>query len=48
MQQTAFGDVEVDAFARVDRADGTVEFYRIANGEHVRISEAEYVEGGGA
>lgn len=41
-QLTNIGEAEIEAYMRVARADGTVEFYRIVDGENVSISEAEY------
>lgn len=44
MQQTAFGEAELDTYLRVDRADGSVEFYHLIDGANLPITEAEYME----
>lgn len=41
-QPTVLGDAEVTVTYRVDRADGTVEFYRATNGVTTAITQDEY------
>lgn len=41
-QDTTFGEAVLDVYAKVDRADGSVEYYRVLDGENVPITAAEY------
>lgn len=41
-QITQFGEAELDSFLRVDRADGSVEFFHVVNGQNVPLSAAQY------
>lgn len=44
-QETALGDVDVDVFMEVRKADGRVLYYRNADGVDTEISKAEYEKG---
>lgn len=44
-QPTAFGEAELETFLRVDRKDGSTEFYRVADGVTTPISRDEYDKG---
>lgn len=46
-QQTVFGEVEVDAMLKVQKADGTIEYYRVVDGQNIEITEQEYKQRGG-
>lgn len=41
-QPWAYGEAEIDSYIRVDRTNGTREFFHITNGENVPITAAEY------
>lgn len=41
-QVTEFGEAEVDAYIRVDRKDGRVEFYHIVDEQNIPITAEEY------
>lgn len=43
-QPTQFGEAELDSYIRVERKDGTTEFFHVVNGENVPISAAQYVK----
>jgi len=42
-QITSIGEADVEAFIKVDRVNGTTEFYRVLNGENIPISKEEYM-----
>lgn len=46
-QQTVFGEVEVSALLKVNKADGSVKYYRVVNDQNIEITEEEYREQGG-
>lgn len=46
-QQTVFGEVELSALLKVDKADGSVKYYRVINDQNIEITEEEYRERGG-
>lgn len=41
-QPSQFGDAELDAYARVDRADGSTEYFHIVDGTNVPITAVAY------
>lgn len=41
-QSTQLGEAELDAFVRVDRKDGTTEFFHLVNGVNVPMSREQY------
>lgn len=41
-QITQLGEAELDSFVRVDRKDGTREFFHVVNGLNIPISAAQY------
>jgi hypothetical protein len=43
-QLTQMGEAELDLFIRVDRKDGTREYFRVINGVNHPISAAEYAQ----
>lgn len=43
-QETVFGDAEVSAWIKVERANGNVEFYKVIDKQNVAISKEEYEE----
>lgn len=48
-QSTQLGEAELDAYVRVDRADGTTEFFHVVNGLNLPMTRAQYeqaTEGG--
>lgn len=46
-QSTTLGDAEVDALLKVEKADGSMKYFHVVNGQNVEISEEEYKERGG-
>lgn len=41
-QWTGFGEAELDSYIRVERKNGTSEFFHVVNGQNVPISAAQY------
>ncbi len=41
-QKTVFGDAEISAYLKVDKANGNVLYYKVVNGQSIEITEEEY------
>lgn len=43
-QHTAFGAASLVTYIRVDKADGSILYYKVVDEENVQITEQEYKE----
>lgn len=48
MDTNVFAGAEASALIKVEKADGRIMYYRVANNEHVEITQDEYIQEGGA
>lgn len=46
-QITQIGEAELDAFMRVDRADGSHEYFHVVNGMNVPMTREQYEQATG-
>jgi len=45
MDMTSLGEAVLSMFAKVERKNGTVSYFKVVDGEHKELTEEEYLDG---